>query len=286
MRHNKGQSLTEYSLVIALVALASIAGIAILASNTQTQLAKESGTTRAPIVVDNQLVDANLAAPTLTVNGGAESGVANPNNQSNGKLFLPPDIPGTLSACVQGLCANFPLVNQSNDRVDVAAGNGGDRILQFSRTLMQMAQSVEENMKDPGLAGQIRQLANTGHSLGDLQKNVMVNSAMSTGISKSTPLRILKGNGSSLFDGYKANANNFNAQFNILTQAMNARGGKIPDSVKNLISQNALQIQRITGGLTVNGSFSSAINTATVQLTHQSANGICAGQSSDTCIRR
>ncbi len=267
------------------MALASIAGVALLAGNMQTQLAKESGTTRAPIVVNNQLVNANLAAPAITVNGGGASGGANRSNGAPSGV-LPASIPGTLSACVQGLCANFPLINGANDRIDVAAGNGGDRILQFSRALMQMAQSVEENMKDPGLAAQIRQLASTGHTLGDLQNNVMANSTMSTGISKSTPLRVLRGQGSRMLDGYQANANNFNAQYNALTQAMNARGGKLPDPVKSLIAQNAQQIQRISGGLTKNASFGSAINIATVQLTHQSANGICAGQSSQTCIRR
>jgi hypothetical protein len=184
---------------------------------------------------------------------------------------------------VQGLCANFPLVNQSNDRVDVAAGNGGDRILQFSRTLMQMAQSVEENMKDPGLAAQIRQLATTGHTLGDLQKNIMKNSKWSTGMSKSTPVRLLGDEGE--FNVYKGQSTTFNGQMTSLINSMNERGGKMPENVKNLVMQNATQIKNISAGLNRGGSFN-GIQTATVKLTHQSANGICAGQSSDICIRR
>lgn len=284
MRKKQGQSLTEYSLVIGLVALASIAGVAVLAGNMQNQLAKESGTTRPPIQVNNQMVDANLAAPTVTVNGGAAAGNPNPNNQLRGNNFsLPPNLPGTLSACVQGLCANFPLVNPSNDRVDVAAGNGGDRILQFSRALMQMAQSVEDNMKDPGLAGQIRQLANTGHSLGALQGSIMKNSKYNTGVSKAGPVRLLGNEGE--YNTYKGQETAFSGQMTSLINSMNARGGKIPDSVKNLVIQNATQIKNISAGLNRGGAFS-GIETRTVQLTHQSANGICAGQSSDICIRR
>jgi Flp pilus assembly pilin Flp len=92
----KGQSLVETSLVMGLVGVVCIGTVATLGGNISTLMADASsaGSPSTALVVNNQLVNSNLGAPTNTTNGGFISGV---NNTPAGTVELENETPEPVS---------------------------------------------------------------------------------------------------------------------------------------------------------------------------------------------
>ncbi len=93
----KGQSLVETSLVMGLVGVVCIGTVATLGGNISSLMADAAGanTPSTALVVNNQLVNSNLGAPTNTTNGGFISGV---NNTAAGTVELDNETPEPVSA--------------------------------------------------------------------------------------------------------------------------------------------------------------------------------------------
>jgi hypothetical protein len=140
-----------------LVALASIAGVAVLATNIQQTMTQSVAQNPSPVNSNPTVVSQNLAAPNQLVAAG-QSG-----SYQSASTALPQE-----NLCISNICANFPIVNGQNDLVDVAAGEGADMLHQFANTFEELAASIEADPNhDPQLAALIRGLAVNGHDLGD-----------------------------------------------------------------------------------------------------------------------
>lgn len=267
MKISPGQSLMEYSLVMGLVALACIGGVAVLATSIQKNMTEAVAQDSAPINNNPTVVSQNLAAPNTLVAAGQA------NTRQSGNNSLPVE-----NLCLSGICANFPIVNAQNDLVDVAAGEGADRLHQFSNTLNELAESIE-NMPDPdsALAEIIRDLAKSGHQMGDAQSKLIQ----------------YKGNGYGMPPGYLDHINGertLNENYAKLTQYIEAHPNLATSGLVSIIQSQVGQIQTLSKGFTFQNhsrgampSVSSGKNAP--KLTHQSSNTICRQQDRSTCIR-
>lgn len=260
---NNGQSLTEYSLVIGLVALASIAGVALLATTIQQNMTQSVQQEASFASQDQALISKNLSSPSSPAqNTPVTQGIGN----------LP-----TENLCLSGVCANFPIVNAHNDLVDVAAGEGADRIHQFANTLNELAGSIEAAPhSDPTLARMIRELASSGHTIGDTQKKFLGNR-------QDMKVAVEYNNSTNRFHGKERELNNY----------LNQNTYPIASSIKDLLLLQANQIKNLSAGVTA--SYPRQMTSLNVRvkegsesprLIHQSANTICEQQSNQTCFRK
>lgn len=266
MKISPGQSLTEYSLVMGLVALACIGGVAVLATSIHQNMTEAVAQDLAPINNNPTVVSQNLAAPNTLVAAGQA------NTRQSGNNSLPVE-----NLCISGICANFPIVNAQNDLVDVAAGEGADRLHQFSNTLNELADSIE-NMPDPdsALAEIIRDLAKSGHQMGDAQSKLIqykYSYGMAPGhLEHRDGEQALNSNYAKLQDYIKTHPNNL---FSPLLPIIQSQVGQIQTLAKGVSfdSFSKGSIPRVATGANA------------PKLTHQSSNTICRQQDQSTCIR-
>jgi hypothetical protein len=258
---SNGQSLTEYSLVIGLVALASIAGVAVLSTSIQQNMTQSFAQDSAPLSTDPALVSQNLSAPSSLVNAGP----------GGTRQALP-----TQNLCISGLCANFPLVGQGNDLVDVAAGEGADRIHQFASVYEQLALALESSPNpDPQLAALIREAALKGHEVGDKQAFFLSAQSAENG------------------NTYQISQSRFRSAQANLNQYLASRRDSINPTLSQVLSVNTQQIIDLGNAVSVTvprqlTSITTRIagqNAPDIRLIHQSADTICGQQSQQDCIR-
>lgn len=277
MRFNQGQSLTEYSLVIGLVALASIAGIAILSGNMSTQLTQSLGTPAGASTISTNIsqVNQNLNAPNLvssTTTGGSGNGSA-----ENLSLFSSTIQTSTL--CPAGLCAAFPIINQENAIVDVSAGEGAEFFHQFANVYEQLAASIEAQPNpDTQLAALIRGLAVNSHNLGDNQTAVLSLGPYATAASDS----------SANISGYINSKKSFDQAWGHIQMYLNNHPDSAPQTLQNVLRSQQEQINLLYNGVQFEaydkgGNWNIQINNPT--LIHQSANTICGQQDQTSCMR-
>lgn len=191
MNRKLGQSLSEYSLAVGLVALTGIASLSLLGGNVSESLmaaltgkstvVSNSSPNQNNILVsvpENRQVLDNLSAPVV-------QSVQGPVKENDNLLVNTPALADqkvsesarsnpfpSQRICITQICANFPVVDASNDKVDVVGGNGADRIYQFVQTLEELATSIEADPQgDLQLAKLIRNTAQSGHTLGAEQTN-------------------------------------------------------------------------------------------------------------------
>jgi Flp pilus assembly pilin Flp len=277
MRFNQGQSLTEYSLVIGLVALASIAGVAILGGNMSNQMAQSLGIPAGATVnsVDMNQVNQNLNAPNLlsqTTTSGLGSGAAQ--NLSQLSQTIQTEI-----LCPAGLCASFPVINQSNEIVDVSAGQGTEFLHQFANVYEQLAASIEAQPNpDTQLAALIRGLAVNSHDLGDKQKAVLSVGPYATVGTDSATKQL----------GYNNSKKSFDQTWGHVQTYLNNHQDSVPQSLQNVLMSQQEQINLLFKGVQFEahgkgGTWSIHKNNPT--LIHQSANTICGQQNQTSCMR-
>ena len=277
MRFNQGQSLTEYSLVIGLVALASIAGIAILSGNMSTQMSQSLGSPAGASTISTNMsqVNQNLNAPNLvssTTTGGSGNGSA-----ENLSLFSSTIQTSTL--CPAGLCAAFPIINQENAIVDVSAGEGAEFFHQFANVYEQLAASIEAQPNpDTQLAALIRGLAVNSHDLGEKQTAVLTVGAYATISSPSGAKQTAYINSKTSFDQTWGHVQTY----------LNNHQSSVPQSLQDVLNSQQQQINLLYKGVQFEGHGKGgtwSIHKNNPTLIHQSANTICGQQDQTSCMR-
>jgi Flp pilus assembly pilin Flp len=273
----KGQSLTEYSLVIGLVALASIAGVATLGGNISNQMTQSVSVAGGSDVqsVNMSAVNQNLNAPNLVsqaTTGGPAGGGASQGPSGSTKI-------ATERLCPAGLCANFPLVSKANELVDVSAGEGAEFIHQFANSFEEMALAIESQPNpDTQLAALIRGLAVNGHDLGDKQSAVLSVGAYATVGSDSSAKHL----------GYINSKKSFDQTWGHVQTYLNNHQDSVPPDLQNVLNRQQEQINLLYKGVQFEahgkgGTWSIHKNNPT--LIHQSANTICGQQDQTSCMR-
>ncbi|MBK8190882.1 MAG: hypothetical protein IPK79_10585 [Vampirovibrionales bacterium] len=145
------QALSEYSLALALVTLAGVAGLAFFAPTLFSGL----GFMGKSVVGKGGVV-------TTSVGGTA---ISTPT------AFGPKPPPGmtTEKICFKnGSCLQLPVISQGARVTDTAGGLGGDLTQYFSEILAKMAEQMKAEGVDPATIALITDLAKSGHDLGSL----------------------------------------------------------------------------------------------------------------------
>jgi hypothetical protein len=300
MKKKQGQSLTEYSLAIGLVAITGIASLSLLGGNISdllmnammgksTVLANSTPNQNNILVSvpENRQVLDNLSAPAVSA---LETQPTVQNNPSLNRSALSDQtvIASARSApfpsqriCITRICANFPVVDASNDKIDVVGGNGTERIYQFVQTLEELAKSIEEDPQgDPKLAKLIRETATSGHNLGKEQKN-------GSQCDFYCDNRWIK--------RYKSTVDGFEESKKTLSLFLTSHPESVNDQVRDILNLQSNQIivlsklykteevvykqPRTSPG----GSQSTLLNPNPPKLIHQSANTICDQQRRYAC---
>lgn len=275
----KGQSLPEYSFVIGLVAVATITGIAMLSNNIQQNMTGSVEQKSKSIPQSQSTVSENLSAPPNKITN--EQG----GTGYNGSSPLPAQ-----NLCVSGICAHFPIVTQQNDMVDVGAGEGAERIHQFSKTLQELAVSIEADPNhDPQLAAMIRDLAMKGHDLGDNQKAAVdvrdVTHLGERGGKDFSEADKAK-NVVKTYHHYENSKNTFDESWVTLQTYLVQNDQTVPAGLSDILSLQKSQMDLLADGIDFSTSMSGTnIQAQNVSLIHQSANTICGQQDQSTCLR-
>jgi hypothetical protein len=254
-----GQSLSEYSLCLGLLAMVCIASLASLGGQIQNTMSNALQPQGAPQQL-SALTQPNamplLGPPNL------QQGLV-PGNFS--KLAAAPA--GTQAVCLDGYCFHLPLVDGLSDAIDLTGTNGTEKINAFVKVLEQIASQMEQDPNaDPGLSARIKDLALAGHDLGFHQGQ------MGTRKSMNTPQHM------AMSDQYRILQDAFTKQRQNLNAYLTEHPQSTTNSIKDLLHQQSEQIVRV--GVDVNigvgGKASFSFNMkAKSKLTHQSANSIC-----------
>lgn len=172
--YNKGATLFQYAIIIALVALAIVPILLIFGGNINKILADYSGIFK----TNDKMVKYNVSlskSPTNT----ASASTSTPTSTTG--ITLPGIKPGELSGtpnnpvkqCIEGLCSidygNFVLNNVPDDFnsfVETSGTSAG------TKTIITLLEQVAQQQTDPKTTDLIRKLANYGHQLAANEKNV------------------------------------------------------------------------------------------------------------------
>lgn len=260
-RKPTGQSMTEYSIGIGLVAVVSITALTGLGMNINTIF---SGMiTQAP----------PSSAPTtnLPASANTAAGVASPAPAwaSAALAKVPPAPPGTQPVCFDGICVNLPVVDASNSIFDTTGGNGAEKVHQFANVLTQFAQQLAQDPNsDSTLVSLISGLANSGHAVGD-QQEIIKNQCTAESNATVTCRDVFYNHMEATWNSYS------NAQY-----TLNEYLARHPDSLgatsERVIRSNIENIAGVAmayGSGQVSGSYFTF--NPNVNLVHQSANNIC-----------
>lgn len=285
----KGLSLTEYGLVVGLVAVAGVASLTTLGSIVQrdlggmiTQRPPAQATPTGPAIINANAGGSTPIAPSavarINVSPGGIGGVIASPAQGQEKLCFG-----------SGLCANIPVITEQT-RPDVSGGNGGQLTHQFANTLRQIAQQIEAEGTDPDLANLISQLANQGHGIGNLQDSV--SNQCGIGLSgarittdppgKCTRQMEYTGDQSDPSKGsIAALKTDFQTKLGSVLNQLQNYPGPLKEDVAFIIESQSKQILTLADGfnstVTINpkGKVKMITTTNNAVLIHQSANTIC-----------
>jgi hypothetical protein len=255
----QGQSLSEYSLCLGLLALVCIASVASLGGEIQKTMSNALPPQGAP-----QQLSALTQPNAMPLLGppNPQHGLV-PGNFS--KLAAAPA--GTQAVCLDGYCFHLPLVDGLSDKIDLTGTNGTEKINAFVNVLEQIASQMEQDPNAaPGLAARIKDLALAGHDLGFHQGQ------MGTRKSMNTPQHM------AMSDQYRILQDAFTQKRRDLNDYFTQHPQSTTNGIKDLLHQQSEQIVRV--GVDVNigvgGKASFSFNMkAKSKLTHQSANSIC-----------
>lgn len=264
-KRTPGQSGSEYALAIGLVAVVAITGLGAMGLNL-SGIFSGMITNQSPAPVPPPPVNLPPAPPPAVVEPPA---VVPPAMLAN----FPPAPPGTEGVCFDGLCVHLPVVDETNEVVDTAGGNGVEKIHQFSNVLDQIAEQLsQEEGVDQTLVTLISNLANNGHGLGDQQAVIakLPDTSFNAGLSAQ----------------YNREKSAFNSAFTALNTYLEKNPGKLSPTAQTIVSTQASQIKKLASAVNifVAGKGGTYTSTGKATLTHQSANTVCQ-QGGENCTR-
>lgn len=257
-----GQSGSEYAMALGLVAVVGIATLAALGGGLSNIFFG---------MVTGQPKAEPPATPSESLPGKAAA-----DDYQAALAKLPPAPQGTEPVCFDAVCVNLPIVDASNAVVDTVGGNGADRIYQFSDTLQQLAEQLEDSGVDPGLVQLISKLANNGHGLGDAQKAL---DPAFRGFRLSPSQQ----------SGYDNAKSEFSSAYAAINQYLSANPSQLKSTSVNMINAQVQQINTLANAISFGnvtagkGSYPAAYG-GKATLTHQSANTVCR-QGGRNCYR-
>jgi hypothetical protein len=266
-----GQSLSEYAIVIGLVALLGIAAVTMLGTSIQDGLANING--------------GNAAPSTAVVSNAPPGGTTSPSGGSSGSTsglssMLPPPGPGQQQVCFQsGTCVNIPVV----DSTTLTAGaNGGQLTHQFADVLSQIALQLQADPNaDPQVSTLVTRIANAGHTMGNTEASFIQSYECCASTNYTSNL-------SGLSDSIEHTQADFNLNHQLLSDYLSSNPNSLPPELQSMIALEVGQINQ----LAVNGFLDASVisgalppNSQAVTLTHQDSNTICnSGGDTSVCV--
>ncbi len=265
----RGNALTEYGLVGALVLVASVGVLFVLAGG-----------------LDNGLngLKADLLGHVDSAQQAKPGGL--PPSLQEAAAQLPPPGAGETPVCFEGgLCLNMPYIQGGVS--NTAGGLGSDDVEALANLILRVARQLEAQGADPGLVAKITALANKGHQNATMIKSISnrYNSATDyfqshagQPVSDST-IQTMR---SSLYGSDKLSF--LNGQFNQAWQDVQAAFAQSPNDpklqlAKQIIDYQAQEIVNISGSvptnITVEQLQADPNMEIAAQVTRQDANTIC-----------
>lgn len=264
-----GQALSEYALVIGVVALVSLGGLALLGGNVFSGMASHRNMFASP---------GPVGAPPAS-SGSPTSSAGNPVGSTAPTTPLelssvPQGFLGTERVCSDSFCVDLPLITPENHRVDTAGGNGGEWVHAFSAVLEQMAAELLAAGVDPGVVSLISALAGDGHGMGSMMNQLSLEVSPDGSTDLAHEFILSKG------------------QFEASTFMLNDFVERYPETLspmsKATIDAQVAQINTLIGGIQMDrdpvrrGTTPGLVTFHEVELVHQSANTIC-DQGGENC---
>jgi hypothetical protein len=253
---SKGNTLVEYSLVVALI-LVSLGVIMTMGKYVNQAMAAFSGDMK-------KTIEAKAPSPS----GGGGGG--------GGKGSSPLD--GVSTVCTNNkICFSLPdSVTQS----DVTMGANGVKQAGKSADLLdQLAQALKQDPNaDPSLVDLITQLANQGHALADAQSDIYC----------STPgYCSTSGNRTKGISNLQSGLSNFKSQLNQIDQKLNTTTAGMNSTLLNVIAQESGTIIGISNNFKISGSsWSYSAAGFGIAQTDVSSNHICgSGGDTGSCVQ-
>jgi Flp pilus assembly pilin Flp len=286
-----GQSLSEYGLVLSLVAVVCIGGLTLFGGQVTNVLAN-LGASVAPHPVKAPDIEIAQVPASASPVSAVPASVAPVSSVPVTAVTRTPPPKGMDQVCFQsGSCLNVPIVPAKTSITNVSASNGIKLTGQFADTLMQIAnQLAADPNADPTLRDMITKLANNGHSIAD-NEGSMIN-ACPPG---SECINNISAFNSAHMATYSA-GNTFNSQYTAVMDYLQTNPSALPPEMQNMVTLESQQIQNIASAYIaaptkqssdVAGSAPSANwSVKDTQLTEQSANTICNnGGETTQCVR-
>jgi len=171
-RAGLGQSLTEYGLIGALVALASIGALVVLGGSLSDALQNLWPQATPQITQTAGSEDGAIVSSMGTATHGAQS-MPSPIEASGAKFQIGPPNANQEQICFQnGMCVNIPIFPPSST-VETIGTNGSEFILAYADVLQQIADQLRQDPNaDSSLVATISDLANRGHDLGRQEQEI------------------------------------------------------------------------------------------------------------------
>jgi hypothetical protein len=251
--------------MLGVVALVSIGGLAMLGGNVFSGM------------VSHRNMFASVG-PSQAFSGSLNpSGPTAPTSSLN-LPNVPQGFLGTERVCSESFCIDLPVINQENQRIDTAGGNGGDWIQAFSAVLDQLAAELLAAGVEPDIVSYISKLALDGHSLGTTTSE-MANNSSEDG--RTVPA------GQGEVNNFNSIANKFNYSHFLLKNFLESSPEALSPMAQAIIEMQVGQINGVLRGIEMDLSpFSQAkdanVTFHEVDLIHQSANTIC-DQGGENC---
>jgi Flp pilus assembly pilin Flp len=277
----EGQSLSEYGLVLSLIAVVSLGGLAFFGDHFTGLF---STITR--------LVTGKHSSETVASTTGASASSSNMSVDAHGNTCYS-----------DGVCLNLSQIPQtpppdSSDATVQAAGANGSLLLAYTDVLSQLSAQTAANPNiDPGLRALITALALQGHNIADTTQKMATNeqslsNGLDTMVKNQLPLEIASMNAKPDFDAAKSA---LDAYLQTNPDALPADLKTVIDSASAYISTNAdpeTMATNAQGILMTSYSISSTATsptsptTSTTTTITQDSNNICtSGGDTSTCVK-